>query len=130
MELDVKRYWSRGLDGTDYLTGAIGLNNLRATDYVNVVLQSLMRVSPVRNFFLAPQAHQKWGAQSAAGDQSLLVQRFGELTRKIWNSRNFKGQVSPHEFMQAVLAASNRRFLVDVQSDPGEFLMWLLHKLP
>ena len=29
-ELDVKRHWSRGLDGTDYLTGAIGLNNLKA----------------------------------------------------------------------------------------------------
>ena len=37
-----------GLDGTDYLTGAVGLNSLRATDYVNVVLQSLMRVGPVR----------------------------------------------------------------------------------
>jgi U4/U6.U5 tri-snRNP-associated protein 2 len=39
-ELDAKRHWSRGLDGTDYLTGAVGLNNLKATDYVNVVLQA------------------------------------------------------------------------------------------
>jgi U4/U6.U5 tri-snRNP-associated protein 2 len=53
---------------------------------VNVVLQALMRVSPVRNFFLQQKA-------AHAGDQSLMVQRFGELTRKIWNSRNFKGQV-------------------------------------
>uniref|UniRef100_A0A7S0XB69 Ubiquitinyl hydrolase 1 n=1 Tax=Mantoniella antarctica TaxID=81844 RepID=A0A7S0XB69_9CHLO len=121
-ELDAKRHWSRGLDGTDYLTGAVGLNNLKATDYVNVVLQALMRVSPVRNFFLAQKA-------AHAGNQSLMVQRFGELTRKVWNSRNFKGQVSPHEFMQAVLAASKRRFLVDAQGDPMEFLMWLLHTL-
>ena len=35
-----------------------------------------------------------------------------------------KGQVSPHEFMQAVLAASKRRFLVDKQSDPVDFLSW------
>jgi hypothetical protein len=27
--------------------------------------------------------------------------RFGELIRKLWNRHNFKGQVSPHEFMQA-----------------------------
>lgn len=121
-ETDTKRLWSRGLDGTDYLTGAIGLNNLKATDYVNVVLQALMRVSPVRNFFLSQK-------QAHAGNMSLIVQRFGELTRKIWSSRNFKGQVSPHEFMQAVLAASKRRFLVDSQSDPGGFLMWLLHEL-
>jgi U4/U6.U5 tri-snRNP-associated protein 2 len=51
-ETETKKMWSRGLDGTDYLTGAIGLNNLKATDYVNVVLQALMRVKPVRNFFL------------------------------------------------------------------------------
>ena len=34
------------------LSGAVGLNNLRATDYINVVLQALMRVAPVRDFFL------------------------------------------------------------------------------
>ena len=43
----------RGLDGTDYLTGAVGLNNLRATDVRERALQSLMRVGPVRDFFLA-----------------------------------------------------------------------------
>jgi len=120
-ELDVKRHWSRGLDGTDYLTGAIGLNNLKATDYVNVVLQALMRVAPVRNFFLQTERY--------SDCKSLMVQRFGELTRKVWNARNFKGHVSPHEFMQAVLAASKRRFLVDAQSDPVDFLSWLLHQL-
>jgi hypothetical protein len=25
--------------------------------------------------------------------KSLLVQRFGELTKKIWHTKNFKGQV-------------------------------------
>lgn len=34
------------------------------------------------------------------GGRSLLVRRFGELVRKVWNPRAFKGQVSPHEFMQ------------------------------
>jgi U4/U6.U5 tri-snRNP-associated protein 2 len=133
-ETETKKMWSRGLDGTDYLTGAIGLNNLKATDYVNVVLQALMRVKPVRNFFLrsARGGNESGGGAAAAAasdDQSLLVQRFGELTRKIWNSRNFKGQVSPHEFMQAVLASSRRRFLVDKQSDPVDFMTWLLNTL-
>lgn len=57
------------------------------------------------------------------------VRRFGELACKIWSPRNFKGQVSPHEFMQAVLTASGKRFLVDSQGDPVEFLSWLLHEL-
>ena len=134
-EVDHRRLWSRGLDGTDYLTGAVGLNNLRATDYVNVVLQSLMRVGPVRDYFLAQRELGVSGAVRGAGGAgpgpaaSPLARRFGELTRKIWNSRNFKGQVSPHEFMQAVLAASDRRFLIDKQSDPVEFLSWLLNTL-
>ena len=31
--------YSRGLDGTEFVPGIIGLNNLRATDYMNVVIQ-------------------------------------------------------------------------------------------
>lgn len=120
-QLDRSKRWSRGLDGTEYLPGTIGLNNLKATDYVNAVLQGVMRVTPVRNFFLVESNY--------ASVPSPLVQRFGELVRKVWNSRNFKGQVSPHEFMQAVSTASSKRFQPDRQSDPVEFLSWLLHAL-
>lgn len=38
-------------------------------------------------------------------------------------------QVSPHEFMQAVMAASKRRFSIEAQSDPVEFWAWLLNAL-
>lgn len=45
------------------------------------------------------------------GDSSyLLVQRFGELMRKLWNPRNFKAHVSPHEMLQAVVLWSKKRF--------------------
>ena len=47
---------------------------------------------PPRDFFLRPENY--------AACDSLLVRRFGELVRKVWNQRAFKGQVSPHEFMQ------------------------------
>ena len=30
----------------------------------------------------------------------IIVNRFGELIRKIWNPRNFKAHVSPHEMLQ------------------------------
>lgn len=42
--------------------------------------------------------------------QYLLVQRFGELMRKLWNSRNFKAHVSPHEMLQAVVLWSKKSF--------------------
>lgn len=38
-----------------------------------------------RDFFLIPENYK--------GCRSLLVSRCGELLRKIWNTRNFKGQV-------------------------------------
>jgi U4/U6.U5 tri-snRNP-associated protein 2 len=51
-ELDNKPLLSRDLDGTEYIPGCIGLNNIKRTDYVNVVLQSLFRVSDFRDFML------------------------------------------------------------------------------
>ncbi|XP_074576789.1 uncharacterized protein LOC141833285 [Curcuma longa] len=121
LHLDENRQWSRALDGSNYLPGMVGLNNIKDTDFVNVTIQSLMRVTPLRNFFLIPENYQH--------SKSPLVHRFGELTRKIWHARNFKGQVSPHEFLQAVMKASNKRFQIGVQSDPVEFMSWLLNTL-
>ncbi|GKE93542.1 U4/U6.U5 tri-snRNP-associated protein 2-like protein, partial [Tanacetum coccineum] len=73
------------LDGSDYRRGIMGLNNMKGTDFVNVVIQSLMRVTPLRNFFLIHENYKD--------SKSLLVQRFGELTRKIWrHAKKFKGQ--------------------------------------
>ncbi|KAL6546812.1 hypothetical protein OROMI_022533 [Orobanche minor] len=120
-QIDQNRQWSRALDGSDYLPGMVGLNNIKETDFVNVTIQSLMRVTPLRNFFLIPENY--------AHCKSQLVLRFGELTRKIWHARNFKGQVSPHEFLQAVMKASKKHFRIGSQSDPVEFMSWLLNTL-
>lgn len=38
-------------------------------------------------------------------------------------------QVSPHEFLQAVMKASKKRFRIGQQSDPVEFMSWLLNTL-
>ncbi|KAG0568606.1 hypothetical protein KC19_6G032600 [Ceratodon purpureus] len=120
-QLDKIKQWSRALDGSDYLPGMVGINNIKENDFVNVTIQSLMRVTPLRNFFLLPENYKSC--------KSPLVQRFGELTKKIWHTKNFKGQVSPHEFLQAVMVASKKRFRIGVQSDPVEFMSWLLNTL-
>ncbi|KAL5769247.1 hypothetical protein ACOSP7_015807 [Xanthoceras sorbifolium] len=120
-QIDKNKMWSRTLDGSDYLPGMVGLNNIKETDFVNVTIQSLMRVTPLRNFFLIPENYQNC--------TSTLVHRFGELTRKIWHARNFKGQVSPHEFLQAVMKASKKKFRIGAQSNPVEFMPWLLNTL-
>lgn len=47
----------------------------------------------------------------------LLVQRFGELMRKLWNPRNFKAHVSPHEMLQAVVLCSKKNFQITKQGN-------------
>ena len=58
---------------------------MKNNDYANTVVQILARITPIRDFFLMPSNY--------AVGCSLLVQHFGELLRKVWNPRNFKGQV-------------------------------------
>jgi len=118
----VARQWRRGLDGSEYLAGAVGLNNLKHTTYVNATLQAFARVEPLRLFFL----NRREVLNRRAG---ALAARFGELTRKMWNPRAFKGQVSPHEFMRAVVASSGGAFKVDQPADPVDFMRWLMHAL-
>jgi U4/U6.U5 tri-snRNP-associated protein 2 len=89
---------------------------------VNAVVQILCRVVPFRNYFLDESNY-------SHVTQDPLVITFGELVRKIWNARNFKSHVSPHEFLQAVTNASKKKFKITEQSDPFSFLSWLLNAL-
>ncbi len=41
--------WARALDGTEYMPGLVGLNNMKANDYANVVVQ----VTPTPILFLS-----------------------------------------------------------------------------
>lgn len=47
-KLDSGVGWARALDGSEYMPGLVGLNNMKANDYANVVLQALVRVHPIR----------------------------------------------------------------------------------
>ncbi|KAJ3158055.1 hypothetical protein HDU89_000438 [Geranomyces variabilis] len=107
------------LNNKRYLPGFVGLNNIKANDYVNVVVQSLIHVQPLRDYFLT----------DTSDSGSELVKRFGMLLRKIWNPRAFKGQVSPHEFLQEISNASQKKFRLSQQSDPIDLLRWLLNAM-
>ncbi|XP_077526988.1 ubiquitin specific protease 39 [Haemaphysalis longicornis] len=128
VRLDTSERLSRAYDGTTYLPGIVGLNNIKANDYCNVVLQALSHVPPLRNYFLREENYAS--LKRPPGDiNSLIVQRFGELIRKLWNPRNFKAHVSPHEMLQAVVLCSKKRFQITKQGDPIDFLSWFLNSL-
>ncbi|CAM9154852.1 unnamed protein product, partial [Lampetra fluviatilis] len=112
--LSLQARLSRAYDGATYLPGIVGLNNIKANDYANAVLQALSNTPPLRNYFLEEGNYR--GIRRPSGDSSfMLVRRFGELMRKLWNPRNFKAHVSPHEMLQAVVLASRRRFQITQQ---------------
>lgn len=120
-QLDGTATWARALDGSEYMPGLVGLNDMKGNDYANVVIQALNRVAPIRNFFL--------NTENTKFMKGRLLQAWAELVQKLWNPRAFKGHVSPHELMQVVSVESKKRFSVDSKSDPVEFLSWLVNKL-
>jgi U4/U6.U5 tri-snRNP-associated protein 2 len=85
--LDTNRLLAQDAFGVAYLPGFIGLNNLKHTDYINVVVQALAHVAPLRDFFLAASD------TALLKTKSQLVVRFGELLRKMWSPHNFKNTV-------------------------------------
>ncbi|KAE9360678.1 U4/U6.U5 tri-snRNP-associated protein 2 [Phytophthora fragariae] len=120
--LDQNRILAQDAFGVSYLPGFIGLNNLKHTDYINVVVQALAHVPPLRDFFLA-------NAATTKKVKSKLVLRFGELLRKMWSPHNFKNTISPHELVQEVSVSSKKRFHVGTQNESVELLAWLLNEL-
>ncbi|KAG1828175.1 hypothetical protein EV424DRAFT_1318646 [Suillus variegatus] len=111
---------SYDLSSKPYLSGYIGLNNIKRNDHMNVIIHSLLHIPPLRDHLLL---------SSFRGKETELVKRFAALAKKIWNPRLFKSQVSPHEFLQEVNRASAGKFRLEQQGDPVEFLGWLLNRL-
>ncbi|ERF68554.1 hypothetical protein EPUS_04652 [Endocarpon pusillum Z07020] len=124
-EADVKKLDRDARESIDlankrYRPGFIGMNNIKANDYLNVVVQTLAHIGPVRNYLLLHQF-----PQTAAQ----LPVRFSTLVRKLWNPRAFRNHVSPHELLQEIALRSSKRFTLTQQSDPVEFLSWFLNNL-
>ena len=46
LDQDVK--WTRALDGTEYMPGLVGLNNMKRNDYVNVCIQAFAVIPRIR----------------------------------------------------------------------------------
>ena len=119
VRLDKEQKAAWDLAGRKYTPGFVGMNNLKANDYFNVIVHALAHVPPLRNYFMLEDL----------SSSPQLAQRFGTLIRKIWNPRAFKSHVSPHELLQEIALRSGKRFLLTQQSDPVDFLSWFLNNL-
>ncbi|KAJ1450549.1 hypothetical protein M885DRAFT_532212 [Pelagophyceae sp. CCMP2097] len=117
--LDSSATLARDVHGVAYLPGFCGLNNLKCTDYINVVTHALAHVPPLRNFFLDHSNYSRF--------EDPLLNKFGELVRKLWSKDNFKSVISPHELVQAVTVASKLEFKIDKVADAVDFCAWFLN---
>ncbi|KAL1654928.1 Ubiquitin carboxyl-terminal hydrolase 10 [Didymella pomorum] len=117
LDKDAKVSWD--LSNKEYTPGYVGMNNIKANDYFNVVIQALSHVVPLRNYFMLEDL----------SSRPQIAQRYSTLVRKIWNPRAFKTHVSPHELLQEIALRSSKRFNLTEQSDPVDFLSWFLNNL-
>lgn len=69
--LDTTQILARTLDGKQYVVGAIGINNLKNNDFINVWIQTFAHMSKLRDYFLMPKNYEFV--------KSELVQRFGQF---------------------------------------------------
>ena len=116
---------SKTLEGEDFMAGLVGMNNLKQTDYVNVILQIMCAIKPLRDYFLV----YKDDSEIRFDLNGIMTQHLSELVRKVWNPRNFKGHVNPHEVMQAITGASRKMFKIGTQKDPTMLISWLFNNL-
>lgn len=48
-KLQTDKIVGRSLEGMEFVVGVVGLNNLKKTEFINCVIQTLARVIPLRN---------------------------------------------------------------------------------
>jgi U4/U6.U5 tri-snRNP-associated protein 2 len=111
------------LNGNSYKPGYIGLNNIKANDYMNVILQALAHTRIIQEQLLL--------TSDSENDESLnrteLGKRFTLFVKKLWSPKLFKNHISPHDVLQHIGVFSNKKFTLYEQKDPKDFLLWLLN---
>ncbi|KAJ0575020.1 putative ubiquitinyl hydrolase 1 [Helianthus annuus] len=111
LQLDRNRQWSRALDGSDYLPGMVGLNNIKETDFVNVHHSVFNASDPLRIFFSFLKI-----------TPTVNLSLFTVLVSS-------QGRYGMQGISKDSYEASKKRFRIGAQSDPVEFMSWLLNTL-
>ncbi|KAK6454765.1 ubiquitin specific protease [Scheffersomyces xylosifermentans] len=115
------------LNHDPYEVGYVGLNNISANDYSNVIIQALSHIEPIRNWYLRLSYDESLSERIAR--KSELNSKFGALVRKLWSSHLYRAHVSPHEFLQCLYSESKKQFPITTQVSPKKLLVWLLNNL-
>jgi len=134
---DTGPYDCRALDGTTYIPGIIGLNDIKNNDYANVFFHAIAQVQPVRDYFLlqkesSDKTNRKTNRILNSVQQARLYplrENLGELLRKMFNRRSYRAHNSPHEMLQSISYASDKKFTLAHKSDCLLFVKWMINSL-
>ncbi|KAJ3334342.1 hypothetical protein HDU76_000035 [Blyttiomyces sp. JEL0837] len=110
--LDQSTSYSYDLSNKRYLPGFVGLNNIKANDYVNVIIQALAHIKPLRDVFLTADVK----LTTELGNCGIHA-----LSKDKCHLMNF--------FRQEIANASAKKFRLSEQSDAIDFLAWFLNSL-
>ncbi len=94
------------------------MNNLGSSDYANSVLQILNIIPTFREHMILTEDF-----------NDPLLEKMSLFYKKVWNNKNFKGVISPHELLQAISDKSNKLFKIGKLTDPSLFFVWLVNNL-
>jgi len=134
---DINPYTCRALDGTKYLPGIIGLNDIKNNDYANVFFHAIAQVKPIRDYFLlqkemSEKVLKKTLTLLSSAQQAKMFplrENLGELLRKMFNRRSYRAHNSPHEMLQSISYASDKKFNIAAKSDCLAFCKWFINAL-
>lgn len=111
--------------------GVTGLANMRNTCYMNATLQAVRHNTELSAFFLENK-YQPWLERKPSIPKVELVKGYADLLRSLWSGSK-PAYVRPTGFMQSMLPAAQAagfdQFLVPMQHDSHEFLVFLLDQL-
>ncbi|KAH3685694.1 hypothetical protein WICPIJ_003335 [Wickerhamomyces pijperi] len=108
------------LDGTEYTQSVIGMNNIKGNDYTNVILQALIHIPKIRDFFLL---------KDHSEESNELLKRFSIIVKKMYSLKLFRNHVSPHEILQCIDVMSKKKFTIGTKGMPNDFLLWFVNTL-
>lgn len=112
-------------DRSTRMRGIVGLDALHGTTAATVILQLVLRPTPIRNALLLHDPH----ADLFHPVQTVAIQNaLAQIAKAIWSSHTFRPHVAPHIFTQILgRAPAARAALESRPADPIPLLAWLLN---
>ena len=128
--LEEKNYENIKLPPGSIMFPLIQVHTLLLSRILHIGMNNVLNTLPISMYILFACFVSTFGLWRYRSHWPVLIQRFGDLMRKLWNPKNFRSHISPHEMLQAVVLCSKKRFqftkqVIEVYFYKKQKLKWL-----